>query len=93
MNNGLAWILLLGGVAVVIIGVRGSQHALFPWLPNLGSGTSPVPTGQLGTTGTKVPPGQSCSCPTGYVLVTHWDGTVDCTDPLRGHGTVAPICK
>lgn len=56
-----------------------------------GFGLSPVPTGTLGTSGIRKKPGCTYSCPVGYTLVTHQDGTIDCTDPLRGHGTVAPI--
>ena len=75
MSNGLAWILLLGGVAVVIIGIRGSQHALFPWLPNLGAssgGNTPAANlvnQQLQGVKCSTPPDANGNCPPGRVLI------------------------
>lgn len=87
-------IVLIAAVLLVIIGIRGTQNAIFPFLPSFGSSTPPKETGQLGTTGHKTKSGCTYSCPGfGYVLVTHQDGTVDCTNPLRGHTTVNPIEK
>lgn len=33
MNNAVGWIMLAVAAALVVIGIKGSQHALFPWLP------------------------------------------------------------
>lgn len=95
MKFGFALVL---GILIFSAGIHGDLGSILAALIDpgalsevSGSNLSPPPTGQLGTTGHKKKPGCTYSCPPGYTLVTHWDGTIDCTDPLRGHGTVDPI--
>jgi len=49
MKNSLAWVFLVIGIAIVVIGFRGTAHNMFPWLPSFGgsnliSNTGPGPS-------------------------------------------------
>ncbi len=49
LNNAFGWILLAVAAALIVVGIKGNQNQLFPWLPvapggNTGVGTGPGQT-------------------------------------------------
>lgn len=74
MNGNVAGLLVVAiGMFAVVMGIKGSQHALFPQLFGATGTNTPVynaPNAGTGASGSPdVPPGPKQSCPPGYIFI------------------------